>query len=1021
MAAPFGAMGSLPDRFERGGAGGIGRAWRFRGPGEPSVWLAGAIPWPGFLGGPDNLAPAAPAGNLAPPAFLFDERNLLRGRNAQIAELRRRLAPRGFGTAPFWVEAADVPITPPRSGRPYTLRKRFAALRAAGVAPHALGPEQDGFVAAAIVNAVHRRIVPTGSRPTATDGAAFGVDADEEAARPDWILPEEAFAPSEALGVVEGDWPRDNPQSLQGIEDVATSGRPFQEASKEGAGTVGNIAADVKAMGVGRCRRVRQSDIYYGCTFPVREVEGDFFNFGTAVLPPGELRQDLEVASDTGVARGRFTAAQVLLETLAGLAGLGGVKVALTPLCAGGGMALSWVDSALGSGNTATIPLYTDPTGDVSSGVAWTDVAAGKPPWQKGLLALSGYGWNRFYWHHGIGRQVGTAETLYQQYALNVWPTVEGEDGGIRSAYSRECARRKGLAVAAYADAVGEWLQAVQGVWRWDGLELYDVVDYLELGNEMDGFWETGTPAAEAFGAGAGAASHVAEGAMEFGRYMALLAAPIRYRLPHMKFRTELHSWGYLGQAETGALPPDSFPYQVDWLRQSVAPGLTTEVGRWAALQGEGWIRDVAAAFGIVPAASWFTTQGSEWWASCTAARFRWPPAWDVPGFVSADVQVAIREGTVSAELQLLMASAAASSRPLPRATDLIHQVGFHFYHNTDRTRASVSTRLGYVDSERLAADVATLRTEVVDRLGREAGFTLGITVGEIGFPAHAPITPPAGSWDIAYYGFTTPRFQAAMLLRYALTCLASGVESASMYAFFYGGPDSQVAYPAYQAGTWGNQFNTQGLHNDVHFPNAPPRSPADTFQMVECFPRPAWFTLRRLAWLLRGGNRRAPPIRPELLHNGSGLTLIRLSFPDGLAVGPDGVALRQRWRYAYIAWNDQYATSAAFHPDPAERGPGTVLLAFRDPFDSRYELLSLVPDIEDPWAAGAAQDGNGYALPDPSRNPVWRWSGWDAAIERVSLSMFEGYFLLFLKQIAPGASPPVIAPVCFLTNAEPW
>ncbi len=350
---------------------------------------------------------------------------------------------------------------------------------------------------------------------------------------------------------------------------------------------------------------------------PVYPAGKPWFDNGQMVDAPGVILENIR-ADQYAVLRFATLMLQRCL--------LLGLKVNLTPFNRGGGESLNWNISVEGAtsdvvaAREASWPIaYADGTH------AWADVAGGLPSWQSGILVPSSAGWDPSYWDSASYPDIPAAgdasATIHEQYAVNVWPTgdtvaADGSYPADATPYREECARRKSLAIAAFATGIGEWLahfhlalgQASRGFGDGDPpLGIYDVVNAIELGNEFNGFWPTGSPVTGS--PGQYTASAIAQGAMEAGRYCALVAGPIRHLLPKMRFRlTELASWG-VRTLETGTVV-DEFSTNVAWLALVVS-AMNAEVGWWRTIQTAG-----RAPVPGVP----------EWRASGAAAGFHWPP-----------------------------------------------------------------------------------------------------------------------------------------------------------------------------------------------------------------------------------------------------------------------------------------------------------------------------------------------------------------------------------------------------------
>jgi hypothetical protein len=582
-----------------------------------------------------------------------------------------------------------------------------------------------------------------------------------------------------------------------------------------------------------------------------------------------------------------------------------GLKVDLAVFNGGGGMQTNWASQdKAGKGDSAA---YIPETSTQPSGTKWAELLPGAPPWQRGFLCPSGFGWDDAYWRFSGGKWT---EIDHQRFALSLWPTTEGEGGSWAGDYTRECARRKCLGVAAYAYAFASWLRAIHAGLTACGLSLYDVVDTLDIGNELAQYWRTTTKRKVS-------AEEVAYGALEVGRYLALLAGPIRMMLPAMRFRTEISSW----VEPTGGGTEDDIGHRsrAEWLAEVLGEGIVAEADWWQEVQLGRVLRVRGGAV---------SPEVERWLEAEATMGFAWP---HVP----------------------------ERGMALPGAGELMQQVGFHWYHCYNRDPRSRHYPEGYADAAKTRSDVGTLRTVIA----RATGFSLGLTVGEIGIPAIDPGTAAMNGaaeedWDLTYSG-ASGVLQAALQLRVLLVLLSERVEAACIYTFNHGYPSSTRGYPDTRfPGGWGT-FNSQGVRNDIAY--AAGYLPSAYLQGEDCWPRPSWFTFRRLAWLLAQGS--STLARVDLVHEARGLTLIAVRLPNGISTGPDGARLDQTWHRAYVAWLDQEtADDDALELAFLEEGP-----------TAPWQQLAMVPEVS-PAESGEAPDAAGYAVASTD----WAWGGWD-------------------------------------------
>ena len=159
----------------------------------------------------------------------------------------------------------------------------------------------------------------------------------------------------------------------------------------------------------------------------------------------------------------------------------------------------------------------------------------GMPTHQPGTSIPSGRGWDGWYYLHGGAFEAAIAyeaRIRYQKFALNVWcPDTESD-------YMQECARRKSLGVAAFAYAVGQFLDALDDALAAVGAQesVTDLVPWLDLGNELNSYWGRDPDLPDEDDGG------TADIIYEAGRFSALLAGSIKLFQPSITMRfTDLH------------------------------------------------------------------------------------------------------------------------------------------------------------------------------------------------------------------------------------------------------------------------------------------------------------------------------------------------------------------------------------------------------------------------------------------------------------------------------------------------
>lgn len=486
--------------------------------------------------------------------------------------------------------------TPFRFGRDWTTaRDLFASFRAGGISPHGLGADGDEQAARGLVDASARK-----TRGGESSAKNFGAGT------------EESVAANPFFGVTEGAYP--------GASDPCVSTY----------GDYDDILTDNSEMGAGRVRRLKKSDLYWGSLFPLDQDAVDSFQDGQKIPPPGDLQTNMR--ADGYACLGQFT--DMLRRAIALK-----MKVNVMPFNAGGGATLTSGDHDPDTG-----------VGDSTFAL----IAAGAPPHQNGVIVSSTEGWDEFYWDSTRSdwptsarverprkqRHQRTNEETFQKYALNVWPTDEQVVGpGYVSPYMMECARRKSLAIAAYADVLAEYFVKLQTQLKFSGVNLQDVLDVVELGNELQANFQDlkdlGTPVSEEY-------SHF--GGMEAGRYFALIAGPIRHQLSWMQFRvSEIAS----------VAGKTAFESRCAWLYDCITTGMAAELTLWDLKQGR---RDRDYLWS--PHA--LSVALAEWSATATAAGFVWPPS---------DRTVALTVG------------------------EIVHQIGFHWFNAFDSAGADLKKR----------------------------------------------------------------------------------------------------------------------------------------------------------------------------------------------------------------------------------------------------------------------------------------------------------------------------------------
>jgi len=713
--------------------------------------------------------------------------------------------------------------------------------------------------------------------------------------------PEESVAVSSFLGVAEALCP-------------ATGSIPSD--------TFGDYAAtlqDLAAMGIGRVRRMFFADLGWASLFPLEPGTPTSAQDGQEVPPPADMAG--------WVSDGDYACLALFIETAMAAYALG-IKLRVTPFNFGGGAKYTLI------ADQADAATFLD------SGLS---AGAARPPHQNGIMVPSSLGWDSFYWDHS---SPDADEQEYQRFGLNVWPAADSENYGL-SDYMLECARRKALGVAAFAQALAEGLARLSSALG-GTVALEDVIDVVELGNEGSHAWlkiDSSHP------------EYATYGAREAGRYYALIAGPLREAWPTLKFRvTEL-----AGESDSAL-----WSAHCDWLRTVVDTGMQEEVERWAVIKhfsdGSGSDGDEGA---------WLATQA--------AAGFRWP-AYAAPTTPTVEpaLGIAPRFGLGSGatiatptwpwattpfgippnvDWSIHVRSSSSRGPSDLRVSDLVHSFGFHFYHCHDTRGASDPfADEGWRDEICLRDQYTAFQADVVTPLIGIAGGT-EIHIGELGIPAMSPNAP--GADDDKYLANANDRYQAGLGVRRILTAYALGAASASWFTFRYGGTDPD--------GDW-TDFMGMGLHAEAWASGAP--EPADT----SGYPRPIWFAIRRLNYLFS----QCDPGTAEILYAQTGAVVIHLTAISTFTL--DGETGK---KYATVAWIDQYATDPFVnYADPLVRRYQGIQIQFGDADVVQGSLSPTVTPI-------SGTDANGYQATDP---PVWDDPLAYAAGTRV-LSFFDSRF----------------------------
>jgi hypothetical protein len=251
---------------------------------------------------------------------------------------------------------------------------------------------------------------------------------------------------------------------------------------------------------------------------------------------------------------------------------------------------------------------------------------------------------------------------------------------------------------------------------------------------------------------------------------------------------------------------------------------------------------------------------------------------------------------------------------------------------------------------------------------------------------------------------------------------LSQGVHAGFAYTYVFGPSTSYAAWPVGAYCGWVQSAAT-GVRNDILYdPRAGCDEPAtrDYLQGLDCWPRPVWYTYRRLAWLLARTDRVALTNDDD-----SGLTIAKFVLREPLSVGPDGEPLRRSWSNFYVVWVDQTRST---------KGPVTVAFGYSAPEwadgggvaidGGLFERLNLLPWIDPDTIVGNV-DARGFALPVVDWSSA-NWRPFEALASRPSARpnpyrSVEGYTRILLMDIQPcnpeDSRSTALAPLCFFTN----
>jgi hypothetical protein len=569
--------------------------------------------------------------------------------------------------------------------------------------------------------------------------------------------------------------------------------------------------------------------------------------------------------------------------------------------------------------------------------------------WTQGLYPSDG-GWDAWYWDltraESGGELVPAGLKLLHQYALFLRAPPDSEFDG----YWTECCRRKSLGLMAFGLTVGAYLTLLQTVLRscvhLPVREATRLIPYLLIGNEMDAFLATGYDSPDDF------APYMAS-TQEMAWFHALVAVPIHVQAPLFRF----------GMADLSS------------------------------------------------------TQDSDTFYAARNSAFAWLQVVLTAGLPEALTHPDL--GSLAEELDL------SESLPSLVPGDLVSIVGVHWYHHAEREIAwdpgtgrlvSDDITSKHLEDTRLMQDCIAFRERVVSACLTSAYAQMTWWISEIGFPAEGPWSSEQlpSSFDHLPSLFntqTSPRVQAIHVARRLLAMKAVGVPSLCWFCDI-----GVITGDSRDEDDRWRIFNTMGLRSDIvtnvsfsssgwwtttrDHPNL-----STSFKHGEnAVRRPAWYTFRRVAWLLSRSRQ------VELLHMSTEDEAVVLRL---LAADAEGF-WRSGFRYLYVAWMDFSSPYLLF--SFLLRGPAD---------EAGHRVVSLVPEI-DYGAHAGHRDENGYPAADPMDPDAgflvdWDGEGFDegGAVTRVreSAGFIETTIVVYRAMDLLGGSVQA-PPFCLLSNA---
>ncbi|MFH1466206.1 MAG: hypothetical protein ABIO70_17610 [Pseudomonadota bacterium] len=340
-----------------------------------------------------------------------------------------------------------------------------------------------------------------------------------------------------------------------------------------------------------------------------------------------------------------------------------------------------------------------------------------------------------------------------------------------------------------------------------------------------------------------------------------------------------------------------------------------------------------------------------------------------------------------------------------PTAGSLVHEVGFHAFTWVD-TRSEYST---YQPETEFYADAGRLVSQVAQHADVQAALRHDLEWSCcVGFQGSRPYNP---SSEDKFFADNTLAHQAGMVVRRMLAAHIQPTPPAfvTWYGSMGGLTDGVHGWDLYSSAGLRNVL--YGRARDVAEPSGPlPFELVGFSYQDHAWPRPAWHTLRRLAWLLARADR------VELVHQNaaSGAMVIRLVSEGGFSAPLAPVGF-QTWRYAYIAWLDGNQAAAA--------GTSSLvltlsLLSSAEDAGGQWQQLPLVPSVsgcsaeETPAGDLAGTDDYGFA-----GNDAVDWGAIPSTSSVTTVATGDDEYLEILVYPSEPSTNP--APICVLCDLE--